>query len=521
LQVVKAEEYSEMAKKSRTVSFETTPRRGTIYDRNGVVLAVSIDATTIYANPSEIVEPHQTALALAAVLGGDVNTYKDKLSSGSNTFAYIKRQADVEEANRVKELGLKGIYFIADTRREYPQGEVGGQIVGFCDADGKGITGLELYYDDILSGEKGIYIAERGADGRPIVGGVMVETPPTDGTDITISLDIALQSYVEETLKRNAELRNATGGVITVMDSATGEFYASTSLPLFDPSDVANNYIGSDQLKVVTQILEPGSVFKTIAALSLLDNGFKDSDSIFCPVTITADEYTVSDSTKRDAMDMTLREVIRRSSNVGISLFVESMGFEKFYDTIVSYGFGKRIGVDYPGEAAGTVQNFDRWGRIIGYNNTFGQGISVTPLQIIRVYAALRNGGYAVTPHFLLKESAASEKITYDKTMLIESQNTRDTMISMLETVVSDGTGKTADINGFTVAGKTSTAEIAELGVYKEDVYNMSFVGFLPESNSSLVCYVGLYEVAYEVTVGSMFADIMNYAITQYRITEN
>lgn len=240
LQVIVSDQYSAMAEESRTVSFETTPRRGTIYDRNGIVLATSVEATTIYANPVEVTDAAAEAASLASVLGGDAADYRELLSTPSTTFVYIKRQADVDVADKVKELKLDGVYFIADTRREYPNGAIGGQVIGYCNVDGEGITGLELQYNDILSGTPGTYTAERGEQGFPIPGGVKEETPAVNGQDIMVSLDIKLQDTVEQALAEGVKDLETEEGSSIVMDAATGEIYAACSLPYMNPADISS-----------------------------------------------------------------------------------------------------------------------------------------------------------------------------------------------------------------------------------------------------------------------------------------
>ena len=519
LQVIVSGQYSAMAQETRTVSFDTTPRRGTIYDRNGTVLATSVDATTIYANPAEVDDPAGEAAKLAEVLGGEAADYQEKLSRESTTFVYLKRQADVEVAAQVKELGLKGVYFIADTRREYPCGRIGGQVIGFCNVDGEGITGLELQYDDVLSGTPGTYSAERGQNGIPIPGGVHEETPAVDGQDIMISIDIQLQEYVEERLEQGAKDISAEGGTAVVMDGGTGEIYAAATLPYLNPADMSTVEEGADQLKAVTQAYEPGSVFKTVSTMTLLEtDSMKPDDTLFCPAVIEADGYKVSDSHERDDATFTLREILDQSSNVGISLSVEKMGFDKLYDHIKTYNLNEPTGVDYPGEASGTLQPFDKWARITGYNVRFGQGIAVTPLQITRFYGALVNDGVEVTPHFLINLPQTGETPTYATEDVIENKSAIPTMVDMLKTVVTDGTGKPAQIEGFSVAGKTSTAEVAEGGKYKEDVYNLCFTGFLADSSSQLVCFVGANEVPGTGNVAGVFKDIMTCAIDRFKI---
>ena len=520
LQVVVADDYSAKAEQTRTASFGTTARRGTIYDRNGTVLATSVDATTIYANPGEVEDVAGTAARLAGVLGGDAETYKEKLSADKTTFVYIKRQADVDVAVQVKELKLKGIYFLADTRREYPCGQIGGQIVGFCNVDGEGITGLELQYDDILSGTPGTYSAERGQNGIPIPGGVRQDTPAQDGQDIMISLDIELQEYVETRLEEGADDLKAEGGTCVVMDGGTGEIYAAATLPYLNPADMSVVEEGADQLKAVTQAYEPGSVFKTISVMTLLENNaMNPDDTLFCPAVIEADGYKVSDSHERDDATFTLRQILDQSSNVGVSLAVENMGFDKLYDNILKYNLNERTGVDYPGEASGSLQSFDRWSRITGYNVSFGQGISVTPLQMVRFYGALVNDGVEVAPHFLIEKPQTGELATYATEDVVSNKAAIPTMVDMLKTVVTDGTGKSAQIEGFQVAGKTSTAEVAEGGSYKEGVYNLCFTGFLADSSSQLVCFVGANEVPSAGSVAGVFKDIMTCAIDRFKIS--
>ena len=297
LQVIESAHYSAMAEEARTISFTTTPHRGTIYDRNGTVLAKSVDATTIYANPAEVTDAAAEAQAIANVLGGDASTYRELLSKESTTFVYVKRQADVDAAAEVKKLALDGVYFIADTRREYPCGQIGGQVIGYCNVDGEGITGLELQYNDILSGTPGSYTAERGENGLPIPGGVKEETPAVDGQDIMISIDIELQEYVENRVAEAAENMTAAGGSSVVMDAGTGEIYAIASLPYMDPSDMISAKSSSDQVKPITQAFEPGSVFKTVSATTILEEGaMTPDDTLFCPAVIEADGYKTDSS---------------------------------------------------------------------------------------------------------------------------------------------------------------------------------------------------------------------------------
>ncbi len=520
LQVIMADDYSAMAEETRTITFQTNARRGTIYDRNGIVLATSVEATTIYANPREVTNARMEAASLSTILGGSMQEYEELLSKTDTTFVYIKRQADVELAQQVKDLALDGIYFIADMRREYPNGQVGGQVIGFCNVDGEGITGLELQYNDLLKGTPGTYEAEQGQKGTPIPDGVKLETAAVDGKDIMVSLDIKLQASVEQCLEAGLEPLGAKGGSSVVMDASTGEIYAICSLPYMDPSHMEDAQATSDQVKAITQAIEPGSVFKTITATAIVENGaLSPDDELFVPASLQADEYTITDSHDRADENMSFRRILAESSNIGISLAMERIGVGQFYKSLLKYQINERTGVDYPGEATPTLYDVSTWAKVTGYNISFGQGVAVTPLQIARFYGALENDGVATTPHFLIGLPQTGAAPTYDEKRIIDDEQSVDTIVGMLRSVVTDGTGRAADIDGFNVVGKTSTAEISENGVYRQGVYNLAFTGFLANSSSDLVCFVGASEVGAELQVTQIFHDIMSDAISRYNIT--
>ena len=263
LQVIESAHYSAMAEEARTISFTTTPHRGHDHRPQRYGAREGNRRDDDLCRPAESHRRGGGRQAIANVLGGDASTYRELLSKESTTFVCVKRQADVDAAAEVKKLALDGVYFIADTRREYPCGQIGGQVIGYCNVDGEGITGLELQYNDILSGSPGTYTAERGENGLPIPGGVEEETPAVDGQDIMISIDIELQEYVENRVAEAAENMTAAGGSSVVMDAGTGEIYAIASLPYMDPSDMTSAKSSSDQVKPITQAFEPGSVFKT------------------------------------------------------------------------------------------------------------------------------------------------------------------------------------------------------------------------------------------------------------------
>ncbi|WP_350453978.1 peptidoglycan D,D-transpeptidase FtsI family protein [Slackia heliotrinireducens] len=522
LQLIKAPEYASMAESSRTVNVTIPAKRGTIYDRNGNVLATSVDATTIYCDPTMVDDPREMADALAECLGGKSDDYL-ALITQDTTFVYVKRKADVNKAESLKEKGLSGLYFLPDSRRVYPYGSSAGQIVGASNIDDVGITGLELYYDDILSGVPGKMVYEQSATGIPIPNATVVERDAADGQDIIISIDIDMQIYMEERLSQGVADMGGSDGTAVLMDAATGEIYAIASTPYFNPGDLSEVEDGATSIKAITSGLEPGSIFKTVSATAILENGKMTPDTeVFCPAYLAVDEYYIEDMHERDDMTMTFRDIIRDSSNVGISLSVdEYLGYDKLYDKILEYGLHSATGVDYPGEEVGFLSDYSEWSMTQAYNISFGQGITCTPLQMTRFYGALRNDGVAVTPHFLVSLPQSGETPEYETEQIIQNTEAVPTMVDMLQTVVEEGTGVDAQMEGLTVVGKTGTAEFAlETGGYSTTMSNRDFVGFLPNSTSSLVCYVGVDHVPVTGAVTPIFRDIMTFAVDQYRIAE-
>ncbi|WP_302397503.1 peptidoglycan D,D-transpeptidase FtsI family protein [Eggerthella sinensis] len=555
LQVIAAPQNAAEGENARMKYTWIEPRRGTIYDRNGVVLATSVETTTIYIDPTEVDDADATAQVLVDVLGGQKSDYLEAITAANTRYAVVKEKTDVEVGEsvkaRVSELTAVdapyegkdfGIRYKTLWKREYPNGQVGGQVVGACKLDTEvennreyytGISGLELYYDDILSGEAGYTREETSPDGTPIPGGEHDSKEAVNGQDIIISIDIELQQYVEDRLTADKEGITSNGGSAVVMDGGTGEIYAAASLPLFNPADRTDMEDDAPKLKCVTDLFEPGSIFKSVSAMAILEAGTMTPDTeLFCPSTIEADGYIISDAHDRGDATFTLQQIMDQSSNIGISLATENAtvgdvsGFQNLYNKINAYNLHTKTGVDFPGEGElgtdilGNLPSFDKWGKVVGYNISFGQGLSLTPLQITRFYSALVNDGVECTPHFLLSKPQSGEVMEYESEKVIDNTAAIDDLTSMLKTVVTEGTGKAAAIEGYNVAGKTSTAEIydEENGGYRKGVYNLAFTGFLADSSSQLVCFVGANEVPTDGVVTPIFKDIMSTAIDRFNI---
>ena len=523
LQVIDAQNISDSGGLGRTVSVDVAPRRGTIYDRNGVVLATTVDATNVYCHPHMVPDDKKDELAktLAKVFGDDEKVYREKIDQDTN-FAYLVKSADVDKAQEIKDLAIDGVGFEDTSKRVYPCGAIGSQIIGILNSEGQGLTGLELYYDDILGGTPGKKTTEYSKEGVPVPGSTVVESEVENGQDIVLSIDVGLQEHLETALALRVETVEGSGGSGIIMDSATGEIYACASIPLFDITDLSEVKEGATNLAGISSAFEPGSIFKPVTMLAALEEGTTKAGQVYyCPEEIYSDEYTISDAHERSATDMDTREIIAESSNVGMSLIAQDLTFKKLYEYIQRYQVTENPNTDYPGSVSGSVSDVSTWSDTQGYNISFGQGIEVTPMEMVRFYGALANNGYAMTPHFLRDIPTNEEDKTFDSVEIISNKQAISDLVYMMEGVVEEGTATDAQIEGYRVAGKTGTAEFASTsGGYEKGAYDISFIGFLPDTSLNLVCFVGATDVPGDRKIVPAFQDIMSYAIDRYNITQ-
>jgi cell division protein FtsI (penicillin-binding protein 3) len=557
LQVFAAPELRQEAKAQRTSDIPIPAKRGTIYDRNGNVLAKSVDATTIYANPQQIEDPHATSLVLAEVLGGDSAAYYEKLIEDT-TFVYLLQKADTAQAEQLKQRDrelkeqlakevhaadpyakvpntvLYGVDYLQDVKRVYPYGSIGMQIIGMVDADSKGLFGLEQMYDSILRGTDGMLSTEyslqsdnRPLSGQPIPGSEREETATVNGQDIIISLDMELQQYVESELVRMGVERETENGNALVLDGATGEIYATASLPLADRDKLDAEAIekGATTLKSICFCYEPGSIFKPLTAAAVLEErAMGIEDELFVPAYRSFTTETISDSHARADATMSFRTIIAQSSNVGISLVKDRISDETYASYLDQFGMGAPTRVDFPGESTGILDSWENWSDIQAANISFGQGISSSSLQMASFYGAVANDGIKYQPHFLIDQPQALKRMEFsNKSEQIMRPDTARDLTSMLASVVADGTGHAAKIEGYAVAGKTGTAQKAapDGGGYLPDNYIVSFVGFLAGSQSRLVCITSMDNpigAEGNAPTGPLFASIMQFSANRYMI---
>ena len=567
IQVIRGPAYARMAQSSHTTEVSLSARRGTVYDRNGEVIASNVDATTIYVNPQEVTDPERLAAVLAEVLGQDSGKTKEDylkvIDQPDLSFAYIQRKADSVSAealkNRLNDEKLKGIHYLDDTKRVYPNGDVGSQIVGVVDIDGKGISGLELEYDELLKGVDGSIVFERGMNDIPITNGETSRVETVDGTDIVTSIDINLQKLCEEQLLTTVIDTEAQGGSITVMDAATGEIYSACSyakksdeernaeyeaaekeaaaIAASGQPDAANPFdklcdykLEVGKLAPVTDIYEPGSTFKAFTAYSVLANNanIDENTTYKVPYALEVYDTVITDSHDHPFEDMTLREILADSSNTGTTLVSREVDLAQLYDTYHAFGIGTKTGCDFPGDTAGQLEESKDWDGVQSATVTFGQGLTVTPLQLVRAYGVLEQGGTLVTPHFLTdvpNDAETAQRLMQDLTKreTVADAGVCKEVSEMLTSVVTEGTGEEAAVDGFNVTGKTGTAEIASVyGGYEENAYVMSFCGWLYGSSSDLICLVTVNRPHTNLRAGGLcgpvFSEIMTYATKRYQI---
>ncbi|HXF35908.1 MAG TPA: penicillin-binding protein 2 [Actinomycetota bacterium] len=485
---------------------ELPATRGEILDRSGEPLAISLEARDVYADPRYVRDPVGTAQRLSQVLGlrpRDIlpALLDDPGDPGDDTFAWVARQVDADLAARLERMGMAGIGFLPSSARSYPAGPLAAQILGFVGTDGRGLEGLEARYDPLLAGTSGERIQEVDPAGRPIAQGVSTTRPPVPGTDVILTIDRALQYQAEAALEEAVRANRAKGGTVIVLDVDTGDLLAMANDPSFDPNawqeadpDVWRN-------RAVTDAFEPGSVSKVITATAAIEERVVPLGHRFVvPSQMRIGGFTLHDAHPHPTQRMTIADIVALSSNIGAVRIAERLGEERMAAYMARFGFGRPTGVGFPGEAAGLVPPVSRWSGTSLATMAYGQGISVTPLQMAAVYAAIANGGVWVRPRLVLATVGPDGRAAPadpSPTRRVVSPATARTVTRMLAYAVDDGTGVLAQVPGFQVAGKTGTARKPyEDRPGYSDRHVASFIGFLPASRPEVVIAAILDEPA-------------------------
>jgi len=500
LQVLKKEQLYKLAAQQHHIQIPLVPKRGTVYDRKGNELAVSIEVDSVYADPRKIVDVEKTADGLASMLQVDREELKGRLRS-RRSFEWVERKISPKEVEQIKALGLPGICFLKENRRFYPNSQLAAHVIGFVGLDSKGLEGVEFQYDALLNGKNNVWMMARDAMGREIAEGEGPFEKEDHHRNIFLTLDKHIQHVIETELSQAVQKWSAKGGIAIAMDPLTGKVLAMVSYPCFNPNQFIQYRSKYWRNRAIADAFEPGSLFKTfLAAAALEEKVVRPSDSFFCE----NGSYMIYDRTIHDHSKhgwLTFQQIIKFSSNIGASKVGEKMGKERFYRYIGAFGFGEKSGIGLPGEGKGILHHPRYWSPIALDTISFGQGISVTGIQLAAALSAIANGGILMKPYVV-------ERITDEKGENIQSfqpemarrvisEETSKKLTTLLKTTTEKGgTGEGAVPAGYEVAGKTGTAQKVDslLGGYSEDRYTSGFMGFAPADEPRLVLLVVIDE---------------------------
>ena len=496
LQVLKKEQLYKLAARQQHVQIPLVPKRGTVYDSKGNELAVSIEVDSVYADARRVADAEKTANELASILQIDRKELKQRFKS-HRPFEWVQRKISSKEAEQIKTLKLPGIFFLKENRRFYPNSQLAAHLVGFVGLDSKGLEGIEFQYDALLNGENQVWTAARDALGREIAMGKVPFEKEDHYRNIVLTIDKPIQHITETELDRGVEKWGAKGGMAIAMDPSTGKVLAMASYPTFNPNQFIQYRSKSWRNGAVSDVFEPGSLFKVfLAAAALEEQVVRPSDSFFCE----NGSYTVYDRTIHDTSRhgwLTFQQILKFSSNIGASKVGEKMGRERFYRYISAFGFGEKTRINLPGEGKGIVHHPRYWPPVALDTISFGQGISVTGIQLVTALSAIANGGFLMRPYVV-------EKIMNEKAEVVQSfqpetvrrvisEETAKRMTWLLKaSTEKGGTGEGAVPAGYGVAGKTGTAQKVDslLAGYSDDRYISGFMGFAPAEAPKLVLLV-------------------------------
>lgn len=491
----------------REIYLTVAADRGTIFDRDGNEMAITVPSTSIYANPQAIADPVATAHVLAQMLGIDTVAEAelvDSISDRSKTFVYVQRFVDDGVAQAILSLNLAGIDGVTEPKREQVAGGLARNVVGRTDPFGVGAAGLELQYEKVLRGQDGTMVRETNHSGRTMPGGTKVVEAARPGTDLVLTIDRSMQFQVEQALIQRVEELVAKGGNAIVLDTVSGEVLAISSVRRNDQGVVE---VTSGNLAAV-EAHEPGSVAKIFSVAATIDSGAATPSTTYqVPGFFVFDkgtdyEYTIKDAYPHDVEPMTLHDILVHSSNIGTMMAAESIGVDGLHDYLDEFGFGHMTGLEYPGESAGSLRDADQFRGSEKATITYGYGFSTTSLQLVSAVNAVANGGVYVAPR-LIRSTIDDKGVIWGTpigdTHRVISESTADTMAKILTDVVCAGTGTRAQVKGISVAGKTGTGyKVQDNGTYvTEDgtrAYFATFVGFLPAADPKVTILVSIDE---------------------------
>jgi cell division protein FtsI (penicillin-binding protein 3) len=520
LQAVRAQDFDRLAQGQHQATVVDPGARGTIYDRGGVQLAIGRQATTVYANPREIDDPQAVALAAGKTLRLSSEKLYPLLADRSRGFVYIARKADPKRAKLLEEQQIDGLGFVPEEQRVYPQGRVAAQVLGYAGTDNRGLAGLELALDGTLRGRAGKETVVRDPSGRAIE--VLSSKAAEPGRDVYLTLDHTLQANAEAVLHATVQKWRAKAASAVVLDPRTGGILAMAVERGYDANRFPDVSRDLQRNRAVTDTYEPGSTFKLVTVSAALSERLVNPQTAFTlPYEIHVADRVIHDAHPRGTERMTVDEIISRSSNVGTITLAQLLGKSRLSEWIRRFGFGRKTGIDYPGETRGIVPKLENWsGSTIG-TMPIGHGVAVTPVQMAAAYAAVANNGVWLEPH-LVERVGAEERPAVPARRILTSGVARQVM-AMMRDVVVEGTGTAAALPGYQVAGKTGTAAKPDPdGGYSTSRYVASFVGVVPAMNPRLVVLVTVDEPGSAIWGGVVaapaFAEIARFGLQYLEI---
>lgn len=534
IMLFKAEEYQNMAYEQQTRDRLIAPKRGSILDRNGNGIAVTESVSAVSVIHAQIENEEETAKALSEILELD---YEDVLEDVKENVALkrIKSKVDNETAAEIRELNLPGVMIDEDVERTYPYYTLAASVIGFVGKDNQGIIGLESKYEEYLKGEPGKIMTLTDSRGRR-VSDAEERVEPINGENLVTSIDVVIQQYAEQEIAAAVEAKNAKSGVIIVMNPQNGEIYAMANYPTFDlnepftindeelaamwdtfTAEEQNEYFNQMwRNKAINDTYEPGSTFKIVTASTGLEEGVITPESTFnCTGSMVVGGRTIKCwRYPRTHGTQTFAEGVRNSCNPVFMAVAERIGADTFYDYMIKFGFAEKTGIDLNGEAVGILHKKEDIGPVELATMSFGQTFQITPIQLLRAAAAVVNGGKLITPHFAIKtvddNGFTVNTFEWPKGEQVISEETSATMREILESVVAEGTGNKAQVEGYRIGGKTATSQKLPRGSGK---YIASFMSFAPADDPQVMALVLIDEpegVYYGGTVaGPVMRDLL------------
>ncbi|MGZ4690128.1 MAG: penicillin-binding transpeptidase domain-containing protein [Acidimicrobiia bacterium] len=522
VQAIEGHHYVALAEAQRVRKVSLAAERGSIFDRNGKDLALSVPQHTIYADPRQVTDPTRYAIKLAPIVHVDRFKLQRRLAQSGTAFVYIARKVDEETAARVAKLKLRGIGSVPESKRFYPGGGLAGPVLGFVGTDNNGLGGLEAGYESTLRGKPGEVVAEEDPNGREIPATERIDDPARRGGDLVLSLDQSLQYEVEQQLTAQVNSAHARGGIAIVADVKTGDILAMASADGAQGSTPARLASASESNRPLTTVYEPGSTAKVITVGGALEAGVVQPDTSFwVPWRLKIADREFSDAEQHNDASWTVSDIVRQSSNIGVIKIADLLGKERLDHYQRAFGFGSKTAINFPAESAGLMKSVANYVPSDMGSIPIGYTTAVTPMQMLDVFVTVANGGVTRPPR-LVDATIGSDGTRHDLPVRrghrIVSEKTAAELNQMLRGVVTGGTGTEAQVSGYTVAGKTGTSRKPPYEPTPR--YMASFAGFAPAESPRLAAIVVIDQpgTSNEEYFGGkvaapLFSRIMQYAL--------